>query len=118
MTSLPLELLDHEAIAAIFDAVATDVFHELFCNLDSYNELAELGASMTELYLLAALTRNLEHRLPAAVAFARDQAFSWDEIGQPLGITGSTAHRRYRPADPANTTERNVGAHPRPTPAP
>ena len=35
--------------------------------------------------------------LPHAVAQARDQDLTWDQIGALLGLTGPAAARRYRP---------------------
>lgn len=113
-SDFPLELLDDEAMAACFDQVTAEVIHELFADVERHSELVELlGSSLTQLHVLAALTRELNRRLPEAVAFARAQAFSWDEIGVPLGLTGSTSRRRYH----TDTDGRTPGAHPHPTTA-
>ena len=52
--------------------------------------------SGVHLHALASLLLQAQQFLPQAVADARDQELSWDEIGQLLGISGSTAARRYR----------------------
>jgi len=46
-------------------------------------------------HLLASLHRQIQARLPDAVADARDQDYSWAEIGDLLGITRAAAWNRY-----------------------
>ena len=55
-----------------------------------------LGDSGVRLHALASLIAQAQRLLPDAVADARDQELTWDEIGQLLGLTGPTAARRYR----------------------
>lgn len=94
-----LELLDDHAIATIFDAIASDVVNDLHGELQQHSDLVEvLGASMTQLHLLAALGRHLAHQLPQAVVFARHQAWSFEQIGIPLEMTGPAVLDRYRQA--------------------
>jgi len=50
------------------------------------------------LHALASLLKQGQALLPGAVAQARDQGLTWDQIGQLLGLTGPAAARRYRPA--------------------
>jgi len=57
-----------------------------------------LGDSAVRLHALASLLKQGQALLPHAVAQARDQDLTWDQIGQLLGLTGPVAARRYRPA--------------------
>ena len=58
-----------------------------------------LGDSAVRLHSLASLLAQGQVLLPGAVAQARDQDLTWDQIGELLGVTGSTAARRYRSAN-------------------
>ncbi len=118
MNPLPLEVLDDDAIATIFDAIANDVVNDLHGELQRHSELVGvLGASMTQLHLLAALGRYLEHQLPQAVVFARHQAWTFEQIGIPLEITGPAVLDRYRHALEQADTERSCDAPPSTAPA-
>ena len=67
--------------------------------IDTLGELRTpywLGDSAVRLHALASLLAQGQALLPHAVAQARDQDLTWDQIGQLLGISGSTAARRYR----------------------
>jgi hypothetical protein len=55
-----------------------------------------LGDTGVHLHALTSLHAHARHLLPGAVAQARDQGLTWQEIGQLLGITAATAARRYR----------------------
>jgi hypothetical protein len=55
-----------------------------------------LGDSGVHLHALTSLHGQAQQLLPDAVAQARDQDLTWQEIGQLLGITAATAARRYR----------------------
>ena len=55
-----------------------------------------LGDTGVRLHALASLLAQAQQLLPDAVAQARDQELTWDEIGELLGLTGPTAARRYR----------------------
>jgi len=57
-----------------------------------------LGDSAVHLHALASLLAQGQALLPYAVAQARDQDLTWDQIGQLLGLTSSAAARRYRPS--------------------
>ena len=61
-----------------------------------------LGDSAVHLHALASLLAQAERLIPDAVAAARDQELTWDEIGQLLGLSAAAA-RRYRGATPAPT---------------
>ena len=58
-----------------------------------------LGDSGVRLHALASLNAHAQQLLPKAVAQARDQELTWHEIGELLGLSGSTAARRYRGHD-------------------
>ncbi|MDQ6783528.1 MAG: hypothetical protein M3063_08825 [Actinomycetota bacterium] len=53
---------------------------------------ADAGA---RLHLLASLTAEAQHRLPRAVANARDQGCSWAQIADLVGVTRASAWQRY-----------------------
>ncbi len=53
------------------------------------------GDGGAELHLLASLIAEAELQLPGAVALARDQDYSWAEIGDLLGITRAAAWQRF-----------------------
>ncbi|MGH3468002.1 MAG: hypothetical protein ACRDQF_09765 [Thermocrispum sp.] len=54
-----------------------------------------LGDAGYTLHALACLQRQIRDRLPDAVADARDQDYSWAEIGDLLGLTRAAAWNRY-----------------------
>lgn len=60
-----------------------------------YVELPWLGDAGTTLHLLTSLIRQAEQALPAAVAEARDQEYSWAQIARMLGTTPTAARQRY-----------------------
>ncbi len=55
-----------------------------------------LGDSGVHLHALTSLLAQAQRQLPEAVAQARDQGLTWQEIGQLLGVTPAAAARRYR----------------------
>ena len=55
-----------------------------------------LGDSAVHLHALASLLAQAQQLLPQAVHDARDQELTWNQIGELLGTTASTAARRYR----------------------
>ena len=69
---------------------------------DAIDHLAQLrtaywlGDSAVRLHALASLITQAQQLLPQAVHDARDQELTWNEIGELLGTTASTAARRYR----------------------
>jgi hypothetical protein len=46
-------------------------------------------------HFLASLIAEAQHRLPLAVADARDQDYSWAQIADLLGVTRASAWQRY-----------------------
>ncbi len=53
------------------------------------------GDAGVTLHLLASLRAQAEHRLPQAVADARDQDYSWAEVADLLGVTRASAWQRF-----------------------
>ncbi len=54
--------------------------------------LGDAGATVS---VVASLEAEIAFRLPDAVADARDQGYTWDEIAMRLATTASAARRRY-----------------------
>jgi len=56
------------------------------------------------LHLLKSLQAQVEHRIPQAVADARDQDYSWAEIADLLGVTRASAWQRFAGGAPASAS--------------
>lgn len=56
------------------------------------------------LHLLASLQRQIQARLPRAVADARAQGCSWAEVGDLLGVTRAAAWNRHGQGGSARLT--------------
>jgi hypothetical protein len=56
-------------------------------------ELGDAGATVS---VLASLITEAEYQLNDAVAAARDQGYTWDQIGDRLQVSATTTRRRYR----------------------
>ncbi|MDA8282686.1 MAG: hypothetical protein M0Z42_05165 [Actinomycetota bacterium] len=54
-----------------------------------------LGDGGAEVHLLTSLIAEAERQLPQSVALARDQDYSWAELGDLLGITRAAAWQRF-----------------------
>lgn len=79
------------------------------------NPAGWLGDGGAEIQLLASLAAELGARLSRAVALARDQEYSWAEIGDLLGTTRAAAWQRFAhraPVDPKKTRRRAPLADP------
>jgi hypothetical protein len=83
----------------VVDDLSATVLDEAVDTLGELRTPYWLGDSAVRLHTLANLLAQAQVLLPAAVAQARDQDLTWDQIGELLGITGPTATRRYRPAN-------------------
>src|SRR5450759_2779447 len=84
------------------DQMPTPVVDDLSATVldDALGELRTpywLGNSAVRLHALASLLAQAHALLPDAVAQARDQDLTWDQIGALLGLPGPAAARRYRP---------------------
>ena len=87
--------VDEYSAIALSEATAT---------LGSLRGLSWLGEAGVELHLLTSLLQQAQARLPDAVAEARDQDYSWAEIGDLLGTTRAAAWQRYgRPGKRGHT---------------
>ncbi|MHB8187811.1 MAG: hypothetical protein ACYDDU_17440 [Dermatophilaceae bacterium] len=84
--------------APVVDDVSATVLDEAIDTLAALRTPYWLGDSGVRLHALASLLKQGQALLPGAVAQARDQGLTWDQIGQLLGLTGPAAARRYRPA--------------------
>lgn len=86
---MPTPVVDHLSATVLDEAIDT---------LSALRTPYWLGDSAVRLHALASLHQQAQALLPEAVAQARDQSLTWDQIGQLLGLTGQAAARRYRPA--------------------
>ena len=87
-----------ELPAPVVDNLSATVLDEAIDTLAALRTPYWLGDSAVHLHALASLLTQAEALPPDAVAQARDQDLTWDQIGQLLGLSGSTAARRYRHA--------------------
>jgi hypothetical protein len=77
------------------DEASEAVLDEAVASLGPLRGLDWLGDAAITVHLLASLQRQIQSRLPDAVADARDQDYSWAEIGDLLGLTRAGAWNRY-----------------------
>jgi len=84
---LPAPRVDHDSATVLDEAIET---------LARLRTPYWLGDTGVRLHALASLLAHAQQMLPDAVAQARDQDLTWDEIGELLGLSGPTAARRYR----------------------
>ena len=85
---LPTPVVDDLSVSVLLEAIDT---------LGALRTPYWLGDAAVRLHVLASLAKQAQMMLPEAVAQARDQDLTWDQIGQLLGLTGSAVARRYRP---------------------
>jgi hypothetical protein len=86
--------------APVVDDLSATVLDEAIDTLAGLRTPYWLGDSAVRLHALTSLLAQGNALLPHAVAQARDQDLTWDQIGQLLGLPGPAAARRYRPATP------------------
>jgi hypothetical protein len=104
MTTRPLRLTQPEQLPApAVDDLSATVLSDAITALAALRTPYWLGDTAVHLHALASLLVQAQRLLPDAVAQARDQELTWDEIGQLLGLSGPTAARRYRHATRART---------------
>jgi hypothetical protein len=84
---LPAPRVDHDSATVLDEAIET---------LARLRTPYWLGDSGVRLHALASLLAHAQQLLPEAVAQARDQDLTWDQIGELLGLSGPTAARRHR----------------------
>jgi hypothetical protein len=87
----------HEMPAPVVDDLSATVLDEAIETLSKLRTPYWLGDSAVRLHALESLLQQAQALLPEAVAQARDQDLTWDQIGQLLGLTATTASRRYHP---------------------
>jgi hypothetical protein len=86
------------------DEASDAILDEALASLGPLRGLDWLGDAAITVHLLASLQRQIQTRLPDAVADARDQDYSWAEIGDLLGLTRAAAWHRYgRPGRQGDT---------------
>ena len=99
----PLRLTQPDEMPTpVVDDLSATVLGEAIETLSALRTPYWLGDTAVHLHALASLTAQAHRLLPDAVATARDQELTWEEIGQLLGLSGSTAARRYRHAAPTH----------------
>jgi len=86
-----------EMPAPVVDDDSATVLDEAIDTLGKLRTPYWLGDSTVRLHALASLLAQTHALLPEAVAQARDQDLTWDQIGGLLGLTATTAARHYRP---------------------
>lgn len=80
------------------------ILDEAVASLGPFRGLDWLGDAAITVHLFASLQRQIQNWLPDAVADARDQDYSWAEIGDLLGVTRAAAWHRYgRPGRQGDT---------------
>ena len=72
--------------------------------LGTLRSLPWLGDAGATLHLLTSLIAQAQHRLPRAVADARDQNYSWAQIADLLGVTRASAWQHYAGRTPHHRT--------------
>jgi hypothetical protein len=94
----PLRAVDPDELPApVLDDLSRAVLDDAVEALARLRTPYWLGDSGVRLHALASLLAQAHALLPDAVTDARDQDLTWTEIGQLLGLSASTAARRYRP---------------------
>jgi hypothetical protein len=97
MTRPPLRLAHPGQLPA--PAADNDSLHVLNDAIEALARLRTpywLGDSAVRLHALASLIAQAQQLLPRAVHDTRDQELTWAQVGELLGITATTAARRYR----------------------
>jgi hypothetical protein len=85
-SELPAPRIDNDSLEILSDAIDA---------LAQRRTLYWLGDSSVRLHALASLIAQAQNLLPEAVHDTRDQAFTWNQIGQLLNTSPTTAARRY-----------------------
>jgi len=82
-------------LAPAADKDTEKVLDEAIDSLATRRAMGRRGEAGADLHLLTSLIKETTRRLPRAVAFARDQGYSWAEIADLLGVTRASAWQRY-----------------------
>ena len=87
---------DDDPPAAHVDELSASVLTEAIDTLAALRTTYWLGDSAAHLHALVSLIAQAEQMLPDAVHQARDQDYTWTQIGQLLNLAPSTTAKRYR----------------------
>ena len=71
------------------------VLDDAIGSLGALRGLEWVGDAGAVLHLLASIAAQVQEVLPLAVADARDQEYSWAQVGDLLGVTRASAWERY-----------------------
>ena len=77
------------------DEASEAILDEAVASLGPLRGLDWFGDAAITVHLLASLQRQIQNRLPDAVADAHGQDYSWAEIGDLLGLTRAAAWHHY-----------------------
>jgi hypothetical protein len=88
-------MTDPPAVTPFCDQASQAVLEEAIASLGTLRDPDWLGDAGVRLHVLASLIAQATALLPPTVAEARDQDYSWTQIGQRLGIAATTAHRQF-----------------------
>ena len=86
------------------DEASNAILDQALASLGPFRGLDWFGDAAVTVHLLASLQRQIQIRLPDAVADAHDESYSWAEIGDLLGITRAAAWHRYGRPRPQEDT--------------
>ena len=84
-------------IAPVVDADTARVLAAALTTLGRARRLTPPDDPGVHLHLLVSLAAQVDRLLPAAVAAARAQDYSWAQIGDLLGLTRASAWQRFGP---------------------
>ena len=84
---LPAPRVDDDSLEVLNDAIDT---------LAALRTTYWHGDSSVRLHALVSLIAQAEQMLPAAVRQARDQDYTWTQIGRLLNLAPSTTAKRYK----------------------
>jgi hypothetical protein len=87
---------DDDLPAARVDQLSASVVTKAIDTLAGLRTTYWLGDSAVHLHALVSLIAQAEQMLPDAVRQARDQDYTWTQIGQLLNLAPSTTAKRYR----------------------
>lgn len=77
------------------DEASSTVLDQALAALGAKRGLDPNDDTAITIHLLTSLHHQIQTRLPTTVAAARDQDYSWAEIGDLLGLTRAAAWHRY-----------------------
>ena len=87
---------DDDLPAAHVDEPSASVLTEAIDTLAALRTTYWLGDPAVHLHALVSLIAQADQMLPDAVHQARDQDYTWTQIGQLLNLAPSTTAKRYR----------------------